>query len=128
MTQKRPHSASFPMARRNVATSPQNAPVNSPAPANGIRDDDLASDSFPVTPSLPSERSSPFACLKCLAPSVLRDQRTHAIARNESDANAKKEQDRLIHVPPAYLKLMGGSVARELLRDLTEDPVNQVAG
>ena len=36
MTRKRPHSASFPMARRNVATNPETAPVDSLAPANGI--------------------------------------------------------------------------------------------
>ena len=36
MTQKRPHSASFPIARRNVATNPETAPVDSLAPANGI--------------------------------------------------------------------------------------------
>jgi hypothetical protein len=29
---------------------------------------------------------------------VLKDHRTYAIARNESDANAKKEQESLIHV------------------------------
>jgi hypothetical protein len=50
---------------------------------------------------------------------MLREHRTNAIARNESDANAKKKQERLIHVRPlAYLKL----------RDLTEDLVYQVAG
>ena len=35
MTQKRPHSASSPMAR-DVAPSSQTAPVDSPAPANGM--------------------------------------------------------------------------------------------
>ena len=39
-----------------------------------------------------------FARLACFAPSVLKDHRTHAITRNESDATAKKEQERLIHV------------------------------
>jgi hypothetical protein len=34
-----------------------------------------------------------------------RDRRTHAIARDESDANAKEEPKRFFHdpVPPAYL-------------------------
>jgi len=41
-----------------------------------------------------------FACLACLAPSVPRDHRTHAKARNESNAKAKEEQKRLIHVRP----------------------------
>src|SRR5262249_36771591 len=36
MTQKRPHSAPSPMARW-VAASPEIAPMNSPAPANGRR-------------------------------------------------------------------------------------------
>jgi hypothetical protein len=42
----------------------------------------------------------PFVCLACLTPSILRDHHTHAKARNESDAKAKKEQKRLIHVLP----------------------------
>jgi hypothetical protein len=52
----------------------------------------------------PHQMLACLAYLARLAPSAHRDHRTHAIARNEADATAKEEQERLLHIPfpPAW--------------------------